>query len=271
MSELIIPDGIEPVVGWKSWRLLGPTPGGRVLSTLPRLLSPMGSEEWHPGEPLVARCLSTNVTPRWITVPVSDPRPCLRLAPVNRPAMFPAADSWSVYLPKPQKIPQKGWEWRLLDDPHHPPPNKKCRCGIYIASEIREAHRYYDDMVFGTVKGWGKTIVGTHGWRVEYAYPERLWVHPRYGEEMAQALSEHYGVPVEIDRMVNERHVAMLGDLLTPPPRKWWTLTAALVNGGFSIVNVALYTVGAGWVSLLAASANVGIAAFLGYRWRRGL
>lgn len=85
----------------------------------------------------------------------------------------------------------------------HPAPSPKCRCGIYGVKQLKRVEepllhllanrlRHFAEqpgslsasreqltwVVVGSVHLWGKVIEGTHGYRAQYAYPERLWLLP---------------------------------------------------------------------------------------------
>ena len=55
-----------------------------------------------------------------------------------------------------------------------------------------------DQCVLGQVKLWGRIVVTDRGWRAEYAYPDRLWlVSDEPDPDTCHELEESYGVCVE--------------------------------------------------------------------------
>lgn len=67
-------------------------------------------------------------------------------------------------------------------------------CGIYILKSPRDVE---PGGVFAECVGWGAYVEHEHGWRVEWARIERLWLGQSWNPAIAQAMSEYYGVPVE--------------------------------------------------------------------------
>jgi hypothetical protein len=106
----------------------------------------------------------------------------------------------------------------------HEVPKLKCTCGIYayrtrahlnrIAEDYdfargltnAEAERYY---VFGEVALWGNVVPAKHGWRCQYAYPQRLYL-PYMAVNQAATLKDNYGVRIKLD------------DLTKHNPRRGW-------------------------------------------------
>lgn len=80
-----------------------------------------------------------------------------------------------------------GHEWTPGEELHaeckvdnHPAPEVECNCGIFSMKNPEDLHRHISrggkNVVVGTVKLWGNTIVGTHGYRAEYALIDSLYV-----------------------------------------------------------------------------------------------
>jgi hypothetical protein len=83
----------------------------------------------------------------------------------------------------------------------HPVPHEKCMCGLYAARTLDHLagmgyNGYGADhfAIVGEVAMWGKVIVGTQGWRAQYAYPKRLLV-PFEAWRHGKDLTNTYGVP----------------------------------------------------------------------------
>ena len=104
-------------------------------------------------------------------------------------------------------VDRSDWRYRLVSgfsvDPHAAPA-EGCTCGLYAARSLEHLrgqmlfglHR----MVVGQVALWGKVIPGQHGYRAEFAYPQRLCVFQgtvNRDPKVLDALSA-YGVPVEV-------------------------------------------------------------------------
>jgi hypothetical protein len=105
----------------------------------------------------------------------------------------------------------------------HAAPEWDCNCGIHAATDLDDAAKYlylYDDIrqprllhrVLGTVSMWGSVIEASHGWRGQFAYPDRLFLPTtdRAGRVVdTEALVDGlalYGVPIEfIDDDVTSR------------------------------------------------------------------
>jgi hypothetical protein len=104
-------------------------------------------------------------------------------------------------------VDRSDWRYQLVSgfspEPH-PAPAESCTCGLYAARSLDDlrGHMLFglSRMVVGRVSLWGKVIPGQHGYRAEFAYPERLCVFEGVANrdpEVVEALSA-YGVPVEI-------------------------------------------------------------------------
>lgn len=63
----------------------------------------------------------------------------------------------------------------------HKAPDPDCNCGIFSMKNVLDLHRHVGrgndrTLVIGTIKVWGDVIVGTHGFRGEYAMIDALYV-----------------------------------------------------------------------------------------------
>jgi hypothetical protein len=111
----------------------------------------------------------------------------------------PAYMPWGLPpgAPPVKFFPSEGREMVLQVKHHgHTAPHESCRCGIHLATDIWHALDYRGETsrdVVGLVKGWGTVIRGSQGFRVEFAYPERLYLFGRPEGEMDLT---HYGVPL---------------------------------------------------------------------------
>jgi hypothetical protein len=85
----------------------------------------------------------------------------------------------------------------------HEAPYPSCSCGIYAVFEpwdlgridTREPFR----LVIGRAVGWGRVVVGGHGWRAERASVLDLFIDPAWDEATLASISriaDTYGVPL---------------------------------------------------------------------------
>lgn len=89
----------------------------------------------------------------------------------------------------------------------HEAPLEDHTCGIH-ALGTRDAiaawARVQKSPVVGTVKLWGRMVVGTMGYRAQYAYPSELWIQEKPGHlslevpEIVEALQATYGIPIHV-------------------------------------------------------------------------
>ncbi len=109
----------------------------------------------------------------------------------------------------------------------HAAPRHRCGCGIYAlksteaVAELRrgQTHRWSHasalrTLVSGEVSLWGRVIEHEHGYRAEYAYPQRIIVPRHYrgflhagdrrtirridANEAAALIAERYGIETEV-------------------------------------------------------------------------
>lgn len=214
----LIPDGIEPVEGWRFWHF---DDHG--------LFSLNGGFRWTPEETMTAFC-ARNMTAvqggagimyttmprrRWAVVHkgrVQDPAPT-----TTTPAgtVFWISNPWQedpMATTKPRTILPPGLDYQLeyYVDQGHPSPQESCTCGIYAATSLTKCPHAN---IFGKVKMWGKVIPGERGFRAEFAYPSELWAPKKLAEHPALLA---YGVPVH----VNERAEAKKDELLAGSPKR---------------------------------------------------
>jgi hypothetical protein len=101
--------------------------------------------------------------------------------------------------------------WRQADDHPDGPPDPGCHCGFY------GLHRYPAQstgptqfvwnldtgssgsgaMLLGIAEASGRVVVGTHGWRAEYARPRALYVAPwAFPSADVDGVGDRYELPV---------------------------------------------------------------------------
>ena len=57
---------------------------------------------------------------------------------------------------------------------HRRVPDLECRCGLHAMRVANALRRTRDPAVIGTVALWGRIVEHEHGFRAEWAYPQRL-------------------------------------------------------------------------------------------------
>ena len=133
---MIVPDAIEPIVGWRCWTL---NDAGQLES-----LAPFGDTLWLPGERKEAKCF----------------HPVL--------SMLGAASG-----PERAELDPDLGDADFLGQ-HHPP-LEICSCGIHAAKDLENLRiALISGPIVGEVYLWGKVIPGEDGYRAQYAYPKSL-------------------------------------------------------------------------------------------------
>ena len=145
-----IPDGIEPLVGYRGWKV-------REVDGKPMLRAVTYDEFWPPGK-VAAEALCSGRSPRTeITlheIPAEDFAECERQI---TELVKKWAENWS--------------------DPHEPP-NENCRCGLYARLNRDEIA---DGEVAGRIEAWGKIVKGPYGFRAQYARITGLYLRAHRG------------------------------------------------------------------------------------------
>ena len=207
MEQVIVPDTIEPVEGWKALRV---TSNGS-------LYSPQQSFLWPARERAEADCLrgaSYRWTPRaGKPAEERDPRR-LMIQPTgqiltNTAVPFVTTSSITTVTalvfdeatdpdgPPKTELPN-GMHWSWEPFLHEPAGLNECTCGIYMVDDPTHCGWYIDnDTLLARIYGWGNVIQGDQGSRVQYAYPQQLVAPERLREEAAKA-ALMYGIPVEV-------------------------------------------------------------------------
>jgi hypothetical protein len=193
-EEPVIPDSIEPVLGYKALNV-----GEDNI-----LYSPSYCVGWPMGKRIEAQC-STQFS-HWTWVPVEgEPREMdatetlahyggARWVTAVSSATFPGQYKQP---PKPNNPLPPGWSWSW-EPLTHAVPEETCHCGIYIADNPERCLQYLGpDGVIVEVALWGKVIPAHSGARGQYAYPQKLLV-PRQMAEEFEATAMLYGVPIDV-------------------------------------------------------------------------
>lgn len=198
-AEMIVPDSIEPVYGWKALRI---TKDGR-------LASPQQTTIWPVKQRLEATCGSNRVTYAWTAVHGEPkPSPVEVSGMVQGGAVFSSASVVSVTASstgggsmmvtpaeKPKTQLPAGMSWSWEPQPHEIASND-CRCGIYVVNNVRSAGTYLSaDCILAEVCLWGRVVPGSEGARGQYAYPRQLFA-PDTLADVATMVAQLYGVPI---------------------------------------------------------------------------
>ena len=151
---MIIPDGIEPVVAFRSWYL---GDAGTLLS--------MNHTAWPVRQTMEAKCERQGKAISGFTMMSGRSGTTMLID-------FSEVDN-------------------LNDDGEQHTPGESCSCGIYAAKRIDLAMSYFSgpQCVIGEVYMWGKIIEGTEGWRSQYAYPKTL-----YFQTLQPSLLDFFGL-----------------------------------------------------------------------------
>ena len=180
MSGIVIPDSIEPRVGWKAL----------AIDSTGQLCSPQQKTVWPVRKRLEASC---SYKPRaeyhWVAVPEDKAEGQIVLG-----GMLVIQGPLTTKLP-PKTLPPPGHVWAWVEKPHQVvSPN--CRCGIYVVDDIKQAATYLGMAgVLVKVALWGRVVPGTQGARGQYAYPLEMFA-PDTLTDVAQMVADLYGIPV---------------------------------------------------------------------------
>jgi hypothetical protein len=132
---MIVPDAIEPIVGWRCWSL---NDAGQLESLLE------GTDPWLPNQRQEAKCLS----------------PLFSMPGETSDTEYAGLD------------PALGDADFLKE---HQAPLESCSCGIYAARDLETLRiSLSSGPIIGEVYLWGKIIPGENGYRAQYAYPKSL-------------------------------------------------------------------------------------------------
>jgi hypothetical protein len=178
VTDLIIPDSIEPVEAWRGWEF-----NGRHLESLHYAMH----GPWLPGTAFQATCAGNGRMELQIVrggLTLEEVRD--RIAAQNR-AYSRTFGPYGFNSPAVQLPPGVGY--KLVPKTHHAP-NEACICGIYA---VNTREQIPAGTIIGKVKLWGTVIPGTKGLRAEFAYPSELHVPP---ELMDNESLQAYGVPI---------------------------------------------------------------------------
>lgn len=163
-EELVVPDLVEPIIGWRCWSVkLDPQSGSPYLSSVTALRSIYPGNYWPKKEALVAQCLRS-----------------VGLGPED-----PCGES-------PNRLCSCGiYAFAKFNPELAAVPPRTTRYGVHIGPG-------FCTQVMGRVALWGKVIRHERGYRAEKAYPVTLAVkgqlHPSIDREgLFEDLLDAYG------------------------------------------------------------------------------
>ena len=198
---MLVPDSIEPVIGWKG-----------LSFRSGKLISPSHSFIWEPGVPGEAFCASAGKTIRvWEATPaLADKYAPRSTYPVAEMQYGLSTDNW-VYMVTTQSAPYSVTHSAVTYDMAEPPkvqfpyevewvmqkelnhgvaPAERCSCGLYMAAEPTFSY----GPIIVELAGWGTVIPGTQGYKAQYAYPQRIFLSDSDRDKMKDL--QVYGVEI---------------------------------------------------------------------------
>ena len=133
---MIVPDAIEPIVGWRCWSL---------------------NDHWR------LESLFKGRESPWVPVP-KEANCCDEFLARLRASWPPETIAELGLKPKDADLLRE-----------HQAPHESCWCGIYAANDLKTLRLISGPgPVVGEVYLWGKVIPGEFGYRAQYAYPKSL-------------------------------------------------------------------------------------------------
>lgn len=157
------PDGINPIVGVRAWRVQTTLQKEDFLHSVYKHGVP-----WPTDRKLEAKCVQ------------------------------PVTTTWRAWGPP---TPIEGFQIPGEIHPDQPVPYKHCTCGIYaLNSELGDAEvrPWGSDSIVGIVLLWGQVLEGDRGYRAQYAKVAALWMDTDEPErvDLITQMAERYGVPL---------------------------------------------------------------------------
>lgn len=134
----------------------------------------------------------------------------------------------------------------------HEAPASGCTCGIHLARDAQYAWTYGRILV--KVAGWGRTAVHTAGCRVQYAYPQEIYV----STEAERKLVAKFGVPVflrsEARGIFPDGRVP--APIRAPIPRfdhRGLKIFVLSVTGSCAVLQIVVFLLGGGTMRVVTA------------------
>jgi hypothetical protein len=115
-----------------------------------------------------------------------------RLVSLFHPTVWPPNAPFSAICLRPVT-----WPHRSSRPTHGGVPDGSCQCGIYAfrRPEFESLNGAADPKVRGIVLGWGRYVLGSIGWRSQFARMEAL-LAPDEGRDLVDDVAERYAVAV---------------------------------------------------------------------------
>lgn len=208
IDSLVIPDSIEPFLGYKALALFETLNGIWEIE----LRSPQQSTEWPPRQRLEATCDRTSaITFGWTAIPDSQPANLLPAIQSSTPThvvwtntLYTNATAITTHTLDPNQwmpptIPApEGTHWSWEPQTNHPVVTSSCTCGIYAVNTPDQCTPYMHNpaSVIAEIALWGRVITAAKGARGQYAYPQKLLIPPNL-TSIGEQLSDTYQIPVE--------------------------------------------------------------------------
>lgn len=185
MSEITVPDGIEPIRAYRGWKV-------EEWRGMVRLKSFTQDVDWPVDGPVTATCRADrswmpilHMMRAWQTVTTTNTTNTGEVVAVTDPE----------------------------DDPllHRKAPSPQCVCGVWGVADPWKIKPYdhewaSEKAIVGVVELWGKVIVGTSGWRAEYARPVEIVSAPKFSHRtrrtrrkvatLEDRVADAYGIPI---------------------------------------------------------------------------
>lgn len=186
---MIIPDSIEPYLGWKALRISGGT-----------LTSPQRDTVWPAGKRLEARCQSGRRLTFYALRP-QDPDPDnVYVVYYCQPGVTMFANLPGFGYLNFGELPRGCNRWvgvPSIEEGHIV--SIHCACGIYVVDDPMGCLSYFrpSSCVLAQVALWGKVRTASKGARGEFAYPVKIYADVMLEENVRQA-SQEYGIPFEL-------------------------------------------------------------------------
>lgn len=183
MTDLVIPDSIQPYTGWKALRMEDG-----------HLVSPQQYARWPKKQPLKAECRNAASQHHFEWEQVDAPEGWEDEFWI--PARFLREGANTTFSWPPEPAP-KGKTWIPKDLPHQ---MNGCQCGIYVVDTPDQCSWYlngHTDRVLCSIAVWGQTVTGDKGARGEYAYPQKIMAAEQQAHQ-ARPIAEAYGIEIEV-------------------------------------------------------------------------
>lgn len=183
-EELIVPDSIEPIIGWKA--LTVEKVGDHWI-----LLSPQQHMPWPQRQRAEAACDRKDEY-SW-----QPTRGQQHEAPIAQTAHYYGNNiHFSEVIAKPRVELPDGYTWSWEPTPHKVV-SSGCGCGIYMVDTAEQCVPYIAPRsVICRISMWGTVIKAAQGARGQYAYPQSIEYVSGLTDEELHDLVEQYGLPL---------------------------------------------------------------------------